>query len=339
MRQFTRPHATAVRGGSWHDIASFEWSTIASPRIDGVGGGSIISDSGDCRMPHRRSMSCRITGAALRGRLRLRIGQRRTEDARAGRPLRPHHAADQRPDLRADPPDRSPGDGPGQEGRRPAGADLRVRRAQGPEELRPRERIRRGPRPGQLPLQRRTQRRADRGLRAPVDPGARRAGGAGLPGNRHGQRRLDRSGGHRREDDHAHAAERLHGNRQPAADRARGTGAGHARPGRRSLAGRDRGGQRVRHARGPGATEERAHDQGAGGGEAGRRVGRVLRQRGPATELRQLPGRRSAGVGQGAGVAAGGRRGRSVVGGRLAAGPRRSEGPHPRRFGPTRHNA
>ena len=27
----------------------------------------------------------------------------------------------------------------------------------------------------------------------------------GLPGNRHGQRRLDRSGGHRREDDHAHA--------------------------------------------------------------------------------------------------------------------------------------
>ena len=38
-------------------------------------------------------------------------------------------------------------------------------------------------------------------------------------------------------------------------------------------------------------------------------------------------------VGQGVGVAADGRRGRSVVGGRLAGGPRRSERPDPRRFG------
>ena len=47
----------------------------------------------------------------------------------AGRPLHSHPTADQRPDLRAHAADGSRRDGEGQEERRPAGADLRVRRA------------------------------------------------------------------------------------------------------------------------------------------------------------------------------------------------------------------
>ncbi len=88
-----------------------------------------------------------------------------------------------------------------------------------------------------------------------------------------------RRGGDRREDPDAHGAERLRRDRRPAADPAGGDGAGHVGAGHRGLGRGDRGGPGVRHARGTERTQAAPRRQGAGGGEAGRRAGRVLRRR------------------------------------------------------------
>ena len=110
-------------------------------------------------------------------------------------------------------------------------------------------------------------------------------------------------------------------------------GAGHARPGHRSLAGRDRGGPGVRHARGLGelkkqhATKEpvvvkRAGELGEFSGSEARRLGFVsylAADRREVVKALELP---PTAVEDDPSLEGGWR-----------AGPRRSEGPDPRRFG------
>ena len=167
-----------------------------------------------------------------------------------------------------------------------------------------------------------------------VDPGARRAGGHRLPRDHHGQGRHDRRGGHRREDDHAHAAQRLHRDRRPAADRARRAGARHARPGRRGACrSRPRWASefvtpeglaklKKEHTTKEPVVVKRAGEQGEFSGSEARRLGfasYLAADRREVVKALELP---PTAVEDDPSLEGGWR-----------AGPRRSEGPDPRRFG------
>ena len=148
----------------------------------------------------------------------------------------------------------------------------------GPGAVRPRQPVRRLARTCPIPLQRRTQRRHDRRLHSPLDPGTRRAGRAGLRRDHHGPGRHDRFGGHRRKDDRGLHPRRLPRDRQPPADRAGRIGPGHVGPEPRSARGRDRREPRVRHARGIGRTPPAADHRRPEGGDSQGRAGPVHRR-------------------------------------------------------------
>ena len=86
----------------------------------------------------------------------------------------------------------------------------------GQKQGRARERFRRGLRPGELPFEQRTERRAGRGLSAKPHSRACRAAGHRLRTDHHGQGCDDRRGGNRREEPPAPDAKRLCRHRQSA---------------------------------------------------------------------------------------------------------------------------
>ena len=212
------PRAVGSRRFSWHDVA-WRWSTIPTPRQSATAAGSYNShgsraiitmnmvDTFARKQPLTR-IARRLAGPTMAAALLLasvtfcplpgtafaKDDANAPEQEQIGKFIHIDLPITGQAVERITSMVRR-GDRTGQPQQGSPSLDFRVRRAQGQKGRGQRQPLRRGPRPGRFPIQRRTQRRADRGLSSEFDPRTRRPGRHRLPRNHHGERRDARGGG------------------------------------------------------------------------------------------------------------------------------------------------